>query len=131
MRFTLRSLFLAPVVMAAAALATNTAMAETKTLKVPFSFTVAGKTCPAGYYSVQKDLTKGLVTLQSQDGKESFMWTLSPGDAEPNDTAVKLKFDEVGDAHFLREVQYGYLAASKLDESKHSEHATAMRGQGR
>jgi hypothetical protein len=131
MRFTLRTLFLAPVVMAAAALATNTAMAESTTLKVPFSFTVAGKICPAGYYSVQRHLTQSLVTLQSKDGRNTFTWTLSPGDAAPTDTAVKLKFNEVGDTHVLRAVQYGPLETFKLGESKHPEHSLAMRGQGR
>jgi hypothetical protein len=72
-----------------------------------------------------------LVTLQSKDGTESFTWTLSPGDAAPTDTAVKLKFDEVGDTHILRAVQYGPLATSKLGGFKHPEHSLAMRGQGR
>jgi hypothetical protein len=48
----LRNFVLAPAAMAAAALATNTAMAET--LKVPFTFTVDGKDFPAGLYSVQR-----------------------------------------------------------------------------
>jgi hypothetical protein len=130
MRIILRTLVLAPVVMAAAVLATNTAMAESTNIKVPFSFTVAGKVCPAGIYLVQKDLTQSLVTLQSKDGTKSFTWTLSPGDAAPTDTAVKLKFDEVGNSHTLRAVQYGPLETYKLGAFKHAQHSPATETQG-
>jgi hypothetical protein len=112
----LRNFVLAPAVMAAAALATNTAMAET-TLKVPFSFTVAGKNCPAGLYSVQWESThSNLVTLKSKEASQSFTWLIAPGDPAPGDTAVVLRFDELGDMHALRSVQYGSRITSRLDK---------------
>jgi hypothetical protein len=102
--------------MAAAALATNTAMAETL-VKVPFSFTVAGKNCPAGLYSVQWESTHGsLVTLKSKEVPQSFTWVVGPGDPAPGDTAVVLRFDELGENHALRSVQYGSQITSRLDK---------------
>ena len=113
----LRNFVLAPAVMAAAALATNTAMAEA-TLKVPFSFTVAGKNCPAGLYSVHWESSHtNLVTLISKDASQSFTWVVSPGDPAPGDTAVVLRFDEIGDMHALRSVQYGPRITSRLDKN--------------
>jgi hypothetical protein len=111
-----RNFVLAPAVIAAAALATNTAMAET-TVKVPFSFTVAGKNCPAGLYSIQWESTHGnLVTLKSKEVPQSFTWVVGPGDPTPGDTAVVLRFDELGEMHALRSVQYGSQITSRLDK---------------
>ncbi len=91
----LRNFVLAPAAMAAAALATNTAMAET--LKVPFTFTVDGKDFPAGLYSVQRQSSQNLVTLISKDASQSFTWVVAPGDPAPTDTAVTLRFSELGE----------------------------------
>ncbi len=119
----LRNIVLAPVVMAAAALATNTASAETR-LNVPFSFTVNGKDCPAGVYTVDRDTHGSLVTLKSQDARNTFRWGLGPGDPDPMAKGVVLKFDEIGESHILQSVQYGPLVTSRLDKKpKPSEHA--------
>lgn len=120
----LRNFVLTPAVMAAAALATNTAMAEI-ILKVPFSFTVDGKNCPAGVYSIQWESTHGnLVTLKSKGVPQSFTWIVGPGDPAPGDTAVVLRFDELGETHALRSVQYGSQITSRLDtKTNQAEHA--------
>jgi hypothetical protein len=119
----LRNIILAPALVAAAAFAANTASAETR-LKVPFSFNVNGKECPAGVYTVERDHLANLVTLKSQDAMQSFHWVLTPGEPEPNASAVVLKFDEVGETHTLRSVQYGALVTARLDKKpKASEHA--------
>jgi hypothetical protein len=110
-----RNFVLAPAVMAAAALATNTAMAETM-LKVPFSFTVAGKTCPAGIYEVEREVSSNLVILTSKDASRSFSWVVSPGAPSPTDSAVILRFDNFGQTHVLQSVQYGPLITSRLDK---------------
>ena len=114
MRSILRNFVLAPAVMAAAALATNTAMAET--VKVPFNFTVAGKNLPAGYYWVRREVSQNIVTLRSYETPQSFTWVLTPGDPAPTDTAVVLRFDVLGEAHALRSVQYGPLITLRLDK---------------
>lgn len=132
MRSTLRTLVLAPVVLAAAALAANTAMASEVHVNVPFTFSVAGKICPAGAYRVDEDRAHGLVTLQSADSSRSFTWILRPGDPAPNDKHVALRFDQQGHGYALRSVQFRSLITSRLDKAgSHSEHKTvnAIEGQ--
>ena len=126
MRSILGKIILAPVVMAAAALATNTAMAETATVQVPFSFTAAGKTCPAGPYLVRRDGNGNIVVLQSKEAPRIFAWLASPGAPGPTDTKVTLRFSEDGATHTLETVQYGSVITRNLDKyGKHSEHAHA------
>ncbi len=113
MRFTLRSIVLAPVVMAAIAFTANSAMAATTKLNVPFNFTVNGKACPAGQYAVTADQTGNAVTLANR--ALSFTWLIHPGDPTPTDNHVVLKFDEIGADHYLRTVQYRDQITSRLD----------------
>ena len=131
MRINLPKFFLASAVMAAAALTTNTAMAE-KHLKVPFDFTVAGKTWPAGMYQVEKEPSSSLVTLKSVDAKKSITFVARPGDAAPNDHRVILKFDNIGDTRALRTLQYESFTSPQFDkEKKHAEFGTGRLSQGR
>ena len=46
----------------------------------------------------------------------SFTWTVSPGDPAPADTRIVLRFDEIGQMHLLRSVQYHSMITSRLDE---------------
>ena len=58
----------------------------------------------------------GLVTLRSRDTTAAaFTFVLGPGDSKANSSQVTLKFDEVGDAHALRTVEYGHMTTSRLD----------------
>jgi hypothetical protein len=115
MRSPLRKLFLAPAILAAAALATSTAMAETQ-LNVPFSFTAAGKVCPAGVYHVDRGPAANTVKLVSDDSSRSFVWVVSPGSPQPTDQRVVLTFDNFGGAHTLQSVQYRNKITSRLDK---------------
>jgi len=122
MRIPIRTIFLAPAVLAVASFATISAHAEA-TLKVPFSFHAGGKDCPAGDYVVSKDARSNLVTLRSKEATRSFTWVVGPGDPAPTATAVTLRFNETGNDHELRSVQYGSSITSRLDKkSKHNEH---------
>ncbi len=132
MRSILRVLILAPAVIAAAALATNPAMAETTTIKVPFNFKVAGKDCPAGSYSVKHDDTGNFVTLVSQSSSQSFTWVLGPGSPGPSEKKIALKFDELGPNHVLQSVQLGTQITSRLDKKViESEHESDRLSGGR
>ncbi|MGA7339778.1 MAG: hypothetical protein WBE72_22670 [Terracidiphilus sp.] len=117
MQTTLRSLILAPIVLAAAALTANTAAAETK-VNVPFDFTVAGQHCPAGLYSIQKNGLQDSVKLEGNS--HIFTWLIGPGDPAPTDRRVILNFDTLGSSHVLRSVQYGPMITPRLDE-KHKQ----------
>jgi hypothetical protein len=114
MRISLRNIFMASAVLATAALATSSAMAET--LNVPFNFTVAGKRCPAGTYTVKRDPSHNVVTLSSNDASRSFTWVVGPGQPEPGNMAVVLRFDEQGDNHALSTVQYHSAITPKIDK---------------
>jgi hypothetical protein len=107
---------LAAIVITAGALATHTAAAET-TLKVPFSFTVAGQSMPAGVYSVSKDAVHNMVILKSMDASKTFFAVLVPGDPAPNDTHVALKFDQSGNGHTLKSIQYGGRITPSLEQA--------------
>ncbi len=120
MRSIFGKLVLAPVIMAAAALASNTAMAENN-VKVPFSFTAAGKVWPAGDYSVQKDNSADTVTLKSKVSSETFTFLVGPGEPNPTDSKISLNFDALNGTHALRTVQYGPQISGMLDrQPKHS-----------
>ena len=131
MRSILGKLFLAPAILAAATFSATTAKADA-TVKVPFSFTVAGKLCPAGYYTVKRDMVHNMVTLQSKAATRTFSWFVSPADETPTASKVTLRFNELGDAHSLQSVQFGALITSRLDKkSGHTEreHMKVAEGQ--
>ncbi len=124
MRSTLHTVLASAAFMVTAALATNPAMAST--LKVPFSFTVAGKTCPAGRYTVKENAIGSYVTLTNEDSSRVFTWTLGPGTPDPTDNNVVLKFDVAGQTHLLRSVQFGAMTTSRLDKNvRNGEYASA------
>jgi hypothetical protein len=130
MRFNLRSVILASAMMAAAALATNAAMAEA-IVNVPFSFTVAGKTCPAGKYIVLKDSGHNFVMLRSKAAPVSFQWLLQAGEDERNSSAVTLRFDRQDQSFALDSIQYGKMTTHQLNKtSPHSEHKTVISAAG-
>lgn len=127
MRSALRNIFLASAFVATAALATITAQAER--LNVPFSFTVAGKTCPAGIYSVDHNASNGTVTLRNlNDWSRSFTWLAGAGDPTAQDTRVILRFDAMPDGYVLQSVQYRSAITARLDRKirKHEYVPTRM-----
>lgn len=127
MRSKLHTVLASAALMAAAVLATNSAMADT-TLRIPFSFTVAGKTCPAGRYIVKENAIGSYMTLTNEDSSRVFTWTLGPGNPDPTDNNVVLKFDVAGQTHLLRSVQIGPMITSVLDRNvQDAEYATARR----
>ena len=112
----LRSHFLPLAVLATVAitLAAKPAFADAN-IKVPFSFTVAGKKCPAGTYQVKGDATGKSVLLVGPGSSVSFRWIVmpKPGDGDPS--KVALRFDETSSGHTLRSIQYGPEATPLLD----------------
>jgi hypothetical protein len=116
MRTNLLSLVLAPAVMAAAALTAQPAMAESHVVNVPFNFTVAGKICPAGAYTIDSDNYLNSVHLTGQ--RHAFVWVLFPGDDTVRDHRVTLTFDVYGQDHLLRAVKYGSMTTPRLDKQR-------------
>jgi hypothetical protein len=133
MRSIFHKLLLASAVVAGAALTTNAAMAAT-TVKVPFSFTVAGKILPAGDYLVKHDSTGSFVILENRESRQSFTWVLGPGRPEPNSHKIVLNFDAADQTHALESIQYGSMTTARLDnrhKSLSSEQASARASQSR
>ena len=125
MRITLRPLVLTLAVLATAAFTAHTASASaaTTTVRVPFNFNVNGKTLPAGDYQVMRDDEGRIVTLQSEDYKNTYSWPASRIGEPQSDPKVTLRFDADNGTYALRSVQYQRLVTGKLD--KHiSERAT-------
>jgi hypothetical protein len=116
MRYKLHTILASAALMAAAVLATNSAMAET-TLNVPFGFSVAGKICPAGHYTVRENAIGSYVTLTNQDSSRVFTWILLPNSPDFKSGNVVLKFDVAGQTHLLRSVQIGSMTTSVLDKN--------------
>ena len=121
---------LAAIVITAGALATHTAMAETN-LKVPFSFTVAGQSMPAGLYSVSKDTLRNVVILKSMDASKTFSAVLVPGDPAPDDTHVALKFEQSGNGHTLNAATATGGVVSAEDQTTEAASTPACRTRGR
>jgi hypothetical protein len=115
MRSAFRKLFLAPAILAAAAVATSPLMAETQ-LNVPFSFTAAGKVCPAGVYHVDQGPVADTVRLVSDDASRSFVWVVTPGSPQPTDQRIVLTFDNFGGTHALQSLQFRNKITSRLDK---------------
>ena len=113
MRSILRKVILASAFGAAVALAGNSAMAATR-VNVPFNFTVAGKTLPAGGYHLVHDPSSAFVTLRSLESNDSYTWLLTPGPSE-YDKKIALKFDDLNGTHVLQSVQYGSMVTPRLD----------------
>jgi hypothetical protein len=114
MRLSLHSLVLAPVLVAAAALTTQSASAAV--LHVPFAFTVSGQTLPAGDYSVSTRLGGDSVVLTSRDQGKSFSWLLAPGDPEPGSAGIVMRFDATNAGYALRDIQYHSAVTRRLDK---------------
>jgi hypothetical protein len=127
MRFILRKVILASAFGAALALAGNSAMAATR-VNVPFNFSVAGKTLPAGGYNLVHDPTSAFVTLRSLDSNDSYTWLLTPGPSE-YDKKIALKFHEGNGTHVLQSVQYGSMVTPRLDKKNSIEIERESRGQ--
>lgn len=79
------------------------AMAQTPekiTVKLPFEFTVANQTLPAGNYTI-KSLSPSRLLIRSQDGHEAVIASSYAVQANQTPTDAKLVFLRYGDQHFL------------------------------
>jgi hypothetical protein len=112
MKLNFRTSILASAIVAAAALAINPALAETRTVTVPFDFTVGTTNLPAGAYIVEKATFGNFVKLQDKDSSKSFTWVATPSAGKSG--RIILRFEEQGQTHALQSIQYGSLVTPKL-----------------
>jgi hypothetical protein len=128
MRINLRSLVLAPALLATAALTLQPSIASAartgSKVQIPFEFEVAGQIYPAGVYKVHIGTLYNTVALEGD--AHTFVWIVGPGDANPTDERTILKFDVLGPRHLLRSVQYRAMSTSQLDKKELKESKEAI-----
>jgi hypothetical protein len=115
MKNTFSKFVLASAVVAAAAFTSIPAMAAVEgaaSINVPFSFTVHGKSLPAGTYKVRWDGSGNFVTLQNGSAIETFVW--SPDQTAAADRRVNMRFEEHSQGYALQSIQYGAMTTSQL-----------------
>jgi hypothetical protein len=115
MKNTFSIFVLASAVVAAAAFTSIPAMAAsggTASVNVPFSFTVNGKSHPAGNYQVRWDGTDNFVTVQSSTAIETFLW--NPNASPTADRRVTMRFEPQGQGFALQSIQYGAMTTPRL-----------------
>ncbi len=128
MKSTFSKFVLASAVVAAAAFTSIPAMAASEgaaTVNVPFSFTVHGKSLPAGTYKVRWDGTGNFVTIQNGNAVDTFIW--NPNGIAAADQRVIMKFEEHGQAHTLQSIQSDSMTTPRLTQKprKNGESAPA------
>jgi hypothetical protein len=121
------------VVAAAAAFTAIPAMAATESaanINVPFSFTVHGKSLPAGTYQVRWDGTGNFVTMQNSTAVQTFLWR--PTESATTDRRVILRFEEHGQQHVLQSIRYGAMTTPQLTRKarKNEEISPLYRSEG-
>jgi hypothetical protein len=127
-----RRIAFVPALIMAAAFAVSPAVAETTSVKVPFSFNVAGEAFPAGDYWIQRDDLGDSVTLAAKGSSQHFTSLIGPGAPPPWEHKVALNFDLVGKTHLLESIQYGTLITGRLDKKAlESERGSLARSGGR
>jgi len=115
MQAILHRVVFASAVIMLAVFASSRAVAETQTVKVPFSFTIAGETFPAGDYSVSRDDSANFITVSPKGSARSFSTVVGPGAPGPQERKIALNFGEVGQTHVLQSIQYGPKITRNLD----------------
>ncbi len=116
MKSILRKFVWAPALLAGVALSAVSAKADTN-IKVPFDFTVSGKVCPAGTYTVRHAKLGNFVTLERRGSSDVMTWVVGPGDSDPTGRKVALRFHDLGHTHVLESIRYGSLSTPKLDKN--------------
>jgi hypothetical protein len=123
MKSTFSKVVLASAIAAAAAFTSIPAMAATEgaaSVKVPFSFTVHGKSLPAGTYQVRWDGPGNFVTIQNSNAVETFLW--SPNASAAADQRVTMRFEPKGQGLALQSIQNGAMSTPRLtSKSRHNE----------
>jgi len=104
------------LVAAALPLAAQSGQTERLTANVPFDFTVAGKTMPAGEYEVVRNSTSFALVIRGLDRQTSAIAIVTGGSIQtPNPASdTKLVFNRYGNRYFLHQVVNGYASQQFL-----------------
>ncbi len=94
--------------------------------KVPFEFTVMGRTMPAGEYVVDNANSSATVILKCREHSVSVIVPTDALQSAAPQEEAKLVFHRYGDQYFLSEVWGAGSSGRKLHETK-TEHDLALR----
>jgi hypothetical protein len=110
----LKGLWAASLVTVLAVLSVPAEAAEIR-CRIPFSFTINGKTLPAGTYRVSSEAVQGALLVRGF-GQGAVVLTNSI--ASRKDTEAKLVFHKYGDQYILRQAWMGGGSGRELPESR-------------
>ena len=96
------------------AMAAHAQYQDKANVTVPFAFTAAGKTFPAGEYRVKFDESVRVVTLTGESGTVSLLSSYADAQTDPR---TFLQFKQVGGQWFLREVAIEGMSQHMRDQS--------------
>jgi hypothetical protein len=97
-------------------------------VNVPFEFQAAGKTMPAGEYSVRPDSLTGdtIRSIARADGKETIVVTTFSVDRNSKPVSARLIFHCYGNAYFLAQIWAGETQGRQLNESSREKELAIM-----
>lgn len=110
----LRGVWAASLVGALAVLSVPAEAAEI-TAKIPFSFTVNGKTLAPGTYHVSTEVSRGALLVRGVDDGAFILVTRMES---ARDTDPKLIFHKYGDRYILRQAWMGNGSGRELPQSR-------------
>lgn len=106
---------------------------RSKVTNIPFSFTVGGKTLPAGQYTIERHQkqSENIWLVQSRDGRSSVLVnTQSVRSYEPQDKG-KLVFRRYGSQYFLSQIwSEGATSGRELRVSRSKSDVAKNEGEG-
>jgi len=106
--------------------------ADMASVNMPFSFESHGKLFPPSQYDVIVKEDRGMLTLSSRTNPgDTISWTTVPAEMGPNDTALSIQFDRVGNMNELHTIRLGKYQTPVLDThfDPHKSRVPAQSGQ--
>ncbi len=102
-------ILIALIGVAGSGMAASGQVADHIVVKIPYEFTVSGKTLPAGTYSLVRasDSDQKVLILSSFENRTGVL--VLPTEIKTNHGDIaKVSFEQVGDEHFLSKIETAY-----------------------
>ncbi len=102
--YTLRTMMMITILMALSALSANAQKGGSFVVKVPFAFTVSGKTLPAGEYVVARSTQGSSEVMMIRSQKRGAYVQTKPVQVQDIQEETQVIFKRYGDQYFLFQV---------------------------
>jgi acetoacetate decarboxylase len=101
------------------------------TVDLPFNFESHGKAFPAGQYDVISSMNRNFLTIVNRtDPAANSLWVVTPVSLNPNDAALLIQFDRIGNMPELHTVRLGSYTTSALDRQSSVKISSRITTQG-